>query len=103
MMLTCPIIHHGLMTPDGEGEWFCRQCGRRLYKVEDQVVGAHDPQETGDRPLRPYELVRWCKALRARGLSNAEIVKMTGRPSDAVQAALKKNSDPTPRQVAARR
>ena len=49
------------MTPDGEGEWFCRQCGRRLYKVDGQVVGHHAPEKTGDRPLRPYELVRWCK------------------------------------------
>ena len=41
MILTCPTIHHGLMTPDGEGEWFCRKCGSRLYQADDQALETH--------------------------------------------------------------
>jgi len=51
MILTCPTIHHGLMAPDEQGEWFCRQCGRRLYPTDDQAVETH-PVVAPYRPLQ---------------------------------------------------
>jgi len=51
MVLTCPIIHPGLMTPDEDGEWLCRECRRRLYWIDDQVVEADPTDMAPDWPL----------------------------------------------------
>ena len=49
MMLACPTLHHGL-TPDGDHQWFCRQCGGRLYTAQPR------PWQARRQPLQSIHL-----------------------------------------------
>ena len=51
MVLTCPRVHPGLITPDEDGEWLCRECGKQLYRTDDQAVAAKQVDGAPDRPL----------------------------------------------------
>lgn len=86
---SCPRVHHGLMEPEPDcrdgSEWFCRQCGIRLYTVPPA-----SPMKLGRADaMHPGELRTWVKGLVATGYTANTIAKMVGRDREPIRVLVR--------------
>ena len=74
----CPVVHHGVMSPEPEcrdgSEWFCMECGRRLYRTPPAPLKLDRADLLG-----PGELRTWVKKLLADNFTTGAIAEIVNR------------------------